>query len=57
MHLGNLIEKELCEKLLELYPRFDYIVARIDNDNIISIKSALKSGFEYYKDDEYHFKR
>lgn len=57
MHLGKLIEKELCEKLLELYPRFDYIVARIDNDNIISIKSALKSGFEYYKDDEYHFKR
>jgi len=57
MHLGKLIEKELCDKLLELYPRFDYIVARIDNDNIISIKSAIKSGFEYYKNDEYRYKR
>lgn len=57
MHLGRLIEKELCEELLIEYPRFGYIVARIDNDNSISINSALKSGFEYYKDNEYHFKR
>ncbi len=57
MHLGGLIEKELCEKLLELYPKFEYIVARIDKDNLISINSALKSGFDYYKDNEYHFKK
>lgn len=56
MHLGRLIEKELCEELLKKYPRFDYIVARIDNNNI-SINSALKSGFELYNDDEYHYKK
>lgn len=57
MHLGKIIEKELCDELLKEYPRFDYIVARIDNDNVVSISSALKSGFEHYKDDEYHYKK
>lgn len=56
-HLGTLLEKELSKKLLEMYPRFNEIVARIDNDNINSIKAATNAGFEHIKDDEYHFKR
>ena len=55
--LGSLIETELCEKLLEIYPQFDNIVARIGEDNIPSVKSAIKAGFEYIDNDEYHYKR
>ena len=56
-HLGPIIENELAEKELELHPEFDFIVSRIDNSNIRSIKSANKAGFEHLNDDEYIFKR
>lgn len=56
-HIGSQIEKELSEKLLEIYPRFSNIVARVENNNLRSINSIINAGFEYIKDDEYHFKR
>lgn len=56
-HLGTRLERELSIKLLEKYPRFSTIVARIGSDNIKSIKTAKNAGFEHISDDEYHFKR
>lgn len=56
-HLGHLIENELANLELKLHPEFDYIVARIGDDNIRSIKAALKAGFIHTRDDEYIFKR
>ena len=57
MHLGSLIEKELSTKLLNIYPQFNEIVVRINEDNIESIKSAKNAGFIQIGNDEYHFKR
>lgn len=56
-HLGPKIEEELCNKLLEIYPRFNSIVGRIDNNNVKSIRAAQNAGFIHIKDDEYHFNR
>lgn len=56
-NLGSILERELCEKLFKVYPKFTVIVARIDEKNIRSIRAAIKAGFEYFKDDEYHYKR
>lgn len=56
-HLGSLLEKQLCNELLKIYPQFSEIVCRIDNSNISSIKAAKLAGFEHIKDDEYHYKR
>lgn len=56
-HLGNLIEYELADIELKLHPEFSCIVARIDDDNIRSIKAATKAGFIHSQDDEYIFKR
>ena len=53
--LDSLLEKELSEKLLTIYPRFSYIVARTDSENKASIRSGEKAGFKHIKDDEYHF--
>lgn len=55
--LGSLFEKEFSEYLLNLYPQFNEVVARIDEDNISSINSIKKAGFEHYKNDEYHYKK
>lgn len=55
-HLGSKLERELSIKLLDKYPRFSTIVARIGDDNIKSIKAAENAGFEHISDDEYHFK-
>ncbi len=60
---GTIIERELSEKLLEMYPRFNMIVGRIDKDNLPSLKAVQKAGFEYvssnekYNSDEYVFRR
>ena len=56
-HLGSQFEKEFSEYLLNKYPQFDEVVARIENTNIKSINAAKKAGFEHTKDDEYHFKK
>ena len=56
-HLGTLLEKELSKKLLDIYPKFNEIVARINEDNINSIKAITNAGFIHISDDEYHFKR
>ena len=56
-HLGNIIESELAELELKLHPEFNFIVARIGDDNIRSIKAATKAGFIHNKDDEYIYKR
>ena len=56
-HLGSLFEREFCEYLLEKYPQFNEVVARIENDNTRSIKAANYAGFEHINGDEYHFKR
>ncbi len=55
--LGSLFEKESSEYLLNLYPQFNEVVARIDEDNISSISSIKKAGFDKIKDTEYHYKR
>lgn len=55
--LGSLFEKEFSEHLLNFYPQFNKVVARIDEDNICSIDSIKKAGFEHFKDDEYHYNR
>ncbi len=55
--LGSLFEKEFSEYLLNLYPQFNEIVARVEEDNISSINALKKAGFERYKDDEYHYKK
>ncbi len=55
--LGSLFEKEFSEYLLNLYPQFNEVVARIDEDNLGSINAIKKAGFEKIKDDEYHYKR
>ena len=55
--LGSLFEKEFSEYLLNLYPQFNEIVARIEDDNIRSINAIKKAGFEHYKDNEYYYKR
>ena len=54
---GSLVEKELSEKLLEIFPRFKFIVAKTDEENIASINTAKKAGFKHFKDDEYHYER
>ena len=56
-HLGSQFEKEFSEYLLNKYPQFNEVVARIENTNIKSINAAKKAGFEHTKDDEYHFKK
>ncbi|MCX4365553.1 MAG: GNAT family protein [Bacilli bacterium] len=56
-HLGSTLERELSSKLLSIYPQFSVIVARIDAENIRSINSALKAGFEHLEDDVYQYKR
>lgn len=56
-HLGNLIEYELADMQLKLHPEFDFIVARIEDDNIRSIKAARRAGFVHIHDNEYIFKR
>lgn len=56
-HLGSTLEKELSDALLEIFPRFALVVARIESSNVRSIKSAINAGFEHIKDDEYHYKR
>jgi hypothetical protein len=43
--LGSKVEKELSDKLLELYPNF--IVTRMENQNLRSIKAALNAEFEH----------
>ena len=55
--LGSLLEQELSEKLLSIYPQFDLITARVGKENIASIKSGEKAGFEWANGDEYHYKR
>ncbi len=55
--LGSLFEKEFSEYLLNLYPQFNEVVARIEEDNINSINAIKKAGFEHYKDDQYYYKR
>ena len=57
LHLGTEIERLLSIKLLEMNPNINYIVARIDSDNEKSIQASKHAGFEYVKDDEYHFNR
>ena len=56
-HLGSQFEKEFSEYLLNKYPQFDEVVARIENTNLNSINAVKKAGFEHIKDDEYHFKK
>lgn len=56
-HLGSKLEQEFSEKLLEMYPQFDFIVARINNENYRSIKAAKNAGFIHINEDEYHFNR
>lgn len=56
-HLGSNLEKELSDALLEMYPEFAIVVARIESSNTRSIKSAIRAGFEHIKDDEYHYRR
>lgn len=55
--LGSTLERELSDKLLEIFPRFRFIVAKIDNDNLPSIKTAENAGFKRIIDDEYHYER
>lgn len=55
--LGSLFEKEFSEYLLNLYPQFNEVVARIEEDNLGSIYSIKKAGFKKIKEGEYHFKR
>ena len=55
--IGSTLERELSDALLERYSRFNIVVARIEGSNVRSIKSALSAGFEYIKDDEYHYRR
>ena len=57
LHLDSLIEEELSKKLLSMYPNFSEIVARIEKDNLKSIKAVTNAGFVHVGDDEYHFKR
>ena len=54
---GSLFENEFSNLLLNIYPQFNEVIARIDNNNIKSIKSAEKAGFIHKKNDEYIFKR
>lgn len=60
---GSIIERKLSEKLLEMYPRFNMVVGRIDKDNLPSLKAVQNAGFEYvssnekYNSDEYVFRR
>ena len=56
-HLGTLLEKELSKKLLSMYPNFNEIVARVEKDNLNSIKAVTNAGFVHVDGDEYHFKR
>lgn len=56
-NLGSIIEYELADMELKLHPEFSFIVARIDDNNIRSIKAANKAGFIHTKDDEYIYKR
>ena len=56
-HLGSQFEREFSEYLLNKYPQFDEVVARIENTNLNSINAVKKAGFEHIKDDEYHFKK
>ena len=55
--LGHLFEKEFSEYLLNKYPQFNEVVARIDNNNLKSINAVKKAGFEHVEGEEYHFKR
>ena len=55
--LGSLFEKEFSQYLLGLYPQFNEVVARIEEDNIGSINAIKKAGFERIKSGEYHYKR
>ena len=55
--LGSSLEKELSEKLLEEFPRFRFIVAKTDDDNLPSIKASEKAGFKRTIDNEYHYER
>ena len=55
--LGSLFEKEFSDYLLNLYPRFNEVVARIDKNNIGSINAIMKAGFIKITEGEYHFKR
>ncbi len=56
-HLGSQFEKEFSEYLLNKYPQFNEVVARIDNNNLKSINAVKKAGFEHIEGEEYHFKR
>ena len=56
-HLGSQFEKEFSEYLLNKYPQFNEVVARIDNNNIKSINAVKKAGLEHIDGEEYHFKR
>lgn len=56
-HLGSQFEKEFSEYLLNKYPQFNEVVARIDNNNLKSMKAVKKAGFEHIEGEEYHFKR
>ena len=56
-HLGSQFEKEFSEYLLNKYPQFDEVVARIENTNVKSINAVKKAGFEHIKDEEYHFRK
>lgn len=56
-HLGSIVEYELADLELKLNPEFDSIVARIDDDNIRSIKAVAKAGFVHTTEDYYVFKR
>lgn len=56
-HLGSQFEKEFSEYLLNKYPQFNEVVARIGNNNLKSINAVKKAGFEHIEGEEYHFKR
>ncbi len=56
-HLGSQFEKEFSEYLLNKYPQFNEVVARIDNNNLKSINAVKKAGFEHIEGEEYHFKK
>ena len=49
--LGSSLERELSDKLLEIFPRFRFIVAKIDNDkNPMEISVSLTDGTYGFKE-------
>ncbi len=56
-HLGQFLENEISQKLLEIYPQIPFIVADISPDNIKSEKAALKAGFTHFETNQYHYNR